>query len=136
MEKIFSFVAEYSSLLSFIITVLVGYYVSKLESEVSNLSDFVQEQLRDGQIDCKGCRKEIDRVLGEAGKSLMELKGKTELFDEKLGNIQQAFYETQAIVTTKKEIMTKLADLRLEVEALKKDNDNLAHRLSLVEIDI
>lgn len=152
MEKIFSFIAEYSSVLGLIVTLLIGYWVSKLEpfkvrdkeheknidkleSRINNLSDFVQEQLRDGETDCRGCRKEIDRVLGENGKSLMEIKGKIELFDEKLGGIQQAYYETQAIITTKKEIMTQIANFKLEVESFKKDLENLAHRIGLIEIE-
>lgn len=152
MEKIFSFVAEYSTILSFAITVLVGYYVSKLEpfkvrdkqhekdidkldGRIANLSDFVQEQLREGETDCRGCRKELDRVINETTKTLLEIKGRSEVFNEKLGGIEQAYYDTQAIVTTKREIMTQMANFKLEVEAFKKDLENLAHRLSLMEIN-
>jgi hypothetical protein len=52
-----------------------------------------------------------------------------------LGNIEQAYYDTQAIVTTKREIMTQMTNFKLEVEAFRKDMENMAHRLSLMEID-
>jgi chromosome segregation ATPase len=152
MEKILSFVAEYSPIFSLIVTVLIGYWVSKLEpfkvrdkqheknidkldARIGNLSDFVQEQLRERQDKCSECRKEIDGLTRMDSNEIAQVKGRLDVIDEKLGGITQAFYDTQAIVTSKKELLMNIANLRLEVESLKKDNENLAHRVSLVEID-
>jgi DNA repair ATPase RecN len=152
MEKILSFVAEYSPILGLIVTILIGYWVSKLEpfkvrdkeheknidridARLRSLTDFVHEQFRERQDKCAECRREIDKITRMDSNEIAKVEGRLDVIDEKMGKHEQFYYETEAWMTSKKELITLIANVRLEVESVKKDVENLAHRVSLSEID-
>jgi hypothetical protein len=164
MEKIFSFIAEHISVINIIVLALVGYFVIRLEpfkvrdeqfekgidklwGAVSALTDFVHEKLADSRERCVDCRKEIDNLTdldrneitsfhGRFDTLEAMLEGKLALIEERLGKHDQFYYETEAWMTTKAEILSSIDGLRAEIVVVRTRLEELAHRVSLNEVDV
>jgi hypothetical protein len=163
MEALFSFISQHSQAINIIVSLIVGYFILRLEPfkirdkqfekdirevriDLKTLTDFVNERERNESSDCVDCRRQIDSATdtdrneitsfhGRFDTLEAKINGRFDLLEAQMEKHDQFYYETEAWMTSKKEILAVIANVRLELEVVRKDLEALNHRVSLSEVD-